>query len=218
MKFYHYYKFLKLKKQGIKKIFMECTVLIGIKLRDTYKTYKYTIYCLIFIYAVCSYNLKLCFFISINVTCDFIYNHFLFKHIKKDIEQDLVTYNNHWLEDKDLRFITVLLRFLFLIGVLIFIFSFTPSMFFGPHILKLFPFTFGGYDFNFGTVQFILAVHLVGPKIILVVLLLKLLCDVHIIYFRNTKTNFKMVALGYKLKFFFIFTLIILFLSLRLIT
>ena len=53
MKFYHYYKLLKLKKQGIKKIFMECTVLIGIKFRDTYKTYKYTIYCLIFIYAVC---------------------------------------------------------------------------------------------------------------------------------------------------------------------
>ncbi len=145
-------------------------------------------------------KLKIVFFISINVTCDFIYNHFLFKHIKKDIEQDLVIYNNHWLEDKDLRFITVLLRFLFLIGVLIFIFSFAPPM------LKLFPFTFGGYNFNLGFVQFIFAVNLIGPKTLLVVHLLKLLCDVYIIIFCNTKTNFKMVALEGKLNYIFIFT------------
>ncbi len=204
MKINTYYRFLRIKLQNLKERCLGCTVFLLRKLIDTYKTYKYAIYFVMLICGIGSSNFKLCFFIVINVTIDFIYNHSLFKEIRKQIDQDVTTYNTHWLEDRDLRFIVVLLRFLFLTGLLIFIFSFTPPMFFGPHVLKLFPFTFGGYDFNLGTVQFILAVHLVGPKILLVVFVLKLLCDVHIIYFRNTKTHFKSIAFGGKFKLFFL--------------
>jgi len=198
------YKYIMLKNKKIKKKIMGNVVFLLVKLVNFYKKYKYLVYMLIFFYAFSTYNYKLAFFIFINALFDFIYNHYYFKKFKKIIEQDLLTYNTHWLEDTDLRLITFLLRFLFLLGLFILIFSFIPPMFFSAHFLKLLPFTFDNCEFNLGTIQLILAVHLIGPKILIFVLLVKLLCDINIIYFRNTKTFYKMVALGGKVKFFFV--------------
>lgn len=148
-------------------------------------------------------NFKFCVFICLNALFDFIYNHSLFQHVKKKIERDTIIYHTHWSEDTDLKVITKLLRLLFVLGLFIFIFSFTPPMFIGSHFLKLFPFTFDGYQFDLGVIQLVLAVHLIGPKILLFVFLVKLLCDIHIIFFRNSKTKYKMFALGGKVKIFF---------------
>lgn len=202
--FKHLYKFFFLKiisfKVLFKKYIVENTIYVLTVVVDFYLKRKYYIFTFFFIISILNSNYKLAMLCVVNATSEFIYNHSLFQKYKVVIEKDLITYKTHWSKDTDLRVITFFTRFLFFLGLLITFFAFTPPIVFGPNILNLFPFEFDGYQFNLGTIQLVLAVNLIGPKLILLCFIIIFLFDIHVIFVRNTKTFYRFFAIGGKMK------------------
>jgi len=168
-----------------KKYIVENTIYLLTVVVDFYLKRKYYIFTFFFIISILNSNYKLAMLCVVNATSEFIYNHYLFQKYKIVLEKDVITYKKHWSEDKDLRIITFFTRFLFLLGILITFFAFTPPIVFGPHILNLFPFEFNGYQFNLGIIQLVLAVNLIGPKLILFCFIIIFFFDIHVIFVRK---------------------------------
>ena len=161
------------------------------KFTIVYKEYPLVLFLILVVY---SYLLKNILLLSI-FCCHWLYDEIValpyFSNFKKTREEDIRRFNFHWNFDRDLVFLNKVLIVAYSIGFGITYFSYffyyTSLGELGvEHFLLLFNYTLSIKD-----VQYFLSMNFIGPSILILCIILKLLLNMHVIFFRNPSTILK---------------------------
>ena len=153
--------------------------------------YKEYPLCLFVILIVYSYFVKNVLLLAI-FWCHFIYDAILdlplLKDFKKKRAGDILSFNFHWNFDYDLVILKRFLMFFYLLGFSIIYFSyFIFISVLGP-LANEYTFLFINLTISLRDIQYYLAINLVGPIILVICIFIKILLNLHVIYFRNPST------------------------------
>jgi hypothetical protein len=108
-----------------------------------------------------------------------------FKDFKRIRNSDILKFNYHWSSDLDLIFLNRILFYLKLIGLIITLLSYFFNI---THLGELgcnHTFYLIKFCVSFAKIQYFCAINLIGPSIIIFCTFIRLLLNLHVIYFRN---------------------------------
>ena len=156
-----------------------------------YKEYPLQLFLILIIYSYTIKNILLLSIFWCHLTYDAIVELPFFSDFKRTREQDIRNFNFHWNFDKDLLFINKLLIILYTIGFVITYFSY---FFYYTSLGELgveYHLSLINYSISIKDIQYFFAMNIIGPSILIFCIVVKLLCNLHVIFFRNPSTIYK---------------------------
>lgn len=150
-----------------------------------FNNYPLVVLGLLHVFSYFTHSYLLLFFYSVKLFFVSLWNLEYFKDLKLIRQNDIKSFNYHLSVDSDLKILDKVILYSKILGVLIFLFSY----YFNINNLgalgnqyQLFSFS---YCIYLKDIQYYLAIHLVGPIMILSGIVVRLLLNLHVIYFRN---------------------------------
>ena len=190
-KFYKTYRNSLIFKKSNAELLNLSLIFVMQKFIFVYKEYPLILFLILVLY---SYFIKNILLLSI-FCCHWLYDEVIalpyFSKFKKTREEDIRRFNFHWNFDRDLVFLNKVLIVSYSIGFGITYFSYffyytTLGELGVKHSLLLLNYTLSIKD-----IQYFLAMNLIGPSVLILCIVLKLLLNMHVIFFRNPSTILK---------------------------
>jgi len=187
LKIWYLKKFLKIYKTKSKVVYI---MLFSLKkhIYDFQEDYPLIILTFLIIIAFFLKNYILVILFSIKLLYTSTLSLEYFKDFKRIRNSDILKFNYHWSSDLDLIFLNRILFYLKLIGLIITLLSYFFNI---THLGELgcnHTFYLIKFCVSFAKIQYFCAINLIGPSIIIFCIFIRLLLNIHVIYFRNPWT------------------------------